>query len=483
MDKNTKKENFKGITLIALVITIIVLLILAGVSISMLTGDNGILSQATNAKEQTEKASELEGIQLAVLGSETKNNGYLDILDETTFKKELEKHFENEKLDVHSNGDGSFIITINDRKYYVNDDKTVIDNDNIIEIGTKEQLEAFRDNVNSGNSYEEKVVLLTSDITLTDNWMPIGAYSEETEDNHYLDVPVNKPFKGIFDGCNHNIDNLQINTIEGYQGLFGLVIDGSIRNITVGKNSSSSVKAGTRSGGIIGCLYGFSGNVYNCVNYANVNTYGGIVGALIGQHTVSNCKNYGNITNSGAVGGIVGATNSNGSDWPDEFKNYSHKIINCGNYGDITEQGENSCGGITGYFNGDILNCANKGKIKNEYTGDLSYTGGIVGMIYGEIENCYNIEDVTGTKNIGGILGAADNSIESYISNCYSSGKISGEENTGNIVGDIDRVSTDITKIINCYTKDNTFTAEDLGKAFKEDTENINNGYPILDWE
>ena len=104
-------------------------------------------------------------------------------------------------------------------------------------------------------------------------------------------------------------------------------------------------------------------------------------------------------------------------------------------------------------------------------------------MIYGEIENCYNIEDVTGTKNIGGILGAADNSIESYISNCYSSGKISGEENTGNIVGDIDRVSTDITKIINCYTKDNTFTAEDLGKAFKEDTENINNGYPILDWE
>ena len=39
----------KGITLIALVITIIVLLILAGVSIAMLTGQNGILSQAQNA--------------------------------------------------------------------------------------------------------------------------------------------------------------------------------------------------------------------------------------------------------------------------------------------------------------------------------------------------------------------------------------------------------------------------------------------------
>ena len=43
----------KGITLIALVITIIVLLILAGVSIAMLTGENGILNKATTAKQKT----------------------------------------------------------------------------------------------------------------------------------------------------------------------------------------------------------------------------------------------------------------------------------------------------------------------------------------------------------------------------------------------------------------------------------------------
>ena len=49
------KEN-KGITLIALVITIIVLLILAGVSIAMLTGENGILNQAAKAKNETEIA-------------------------------------------------------------------------------------------------------------------------------------------------------------------------------------------------------------------------------------------------------------------------------------------------------------------------------------------------------------------------------------------------------------------------------------------
>ena len=51
-----KLKEKQGITLIALVITIIVLLILAGVSIAMLTGDNGILSQAQNAKNKTEEA-------------------------------------------------------------------------------------------------------------------------------------------------------------------------------------------------------------------------------------------------------------------------------------------------------------------------------------------------------------------------------------------------------------------------------------------
>ena len=54
--KRRRVKNNKGITLIALVITVIVLLILAGVSIAMLTGNNGILTQAQNAKNRTEEA-------------------------------------------------------------------------------------------------------------------------------------------------------------------------------------------------------------------------------------------------------------------------------------------------------------------------------------------------------------------------------------------------------------------------------------------
>ena len=58
----------KGITLVALVITIIVLLILAGVSISMVVGDNGVLTRAKNAASETAKAQANEALQTAVIG-------------------------------------------------------------------------------------------------------------------------------------------------------------------------------------------------------------------------------------------------------------------------------------------------------------------------------------------------------------------------------------------------------------------------------
>ncbi len=67
--KNLKTKAFKstkGITLIALVVTIIILLILAGVSIAMLTGNNGVLTQGKRAKEETEIAEEKEAISLAM---------------------------------------------------------------------------------------------------------------------------------------------------------------------------------------------------------------------------------------------------------------------------------------------------------------------------------------------------------------------------------------------------------------------------------
>ena len=72
--KNKKNLN-RGITLIALVITIIVLLILAGISIAMLTGENGILTKADKAREETERAEIIERVKLEILEYETENEG------------------------------------------------------------------------------------------------------------------------------------------------------------------------------------------------------------------------------------------------------------------------------------------------------------------------------------------------------------------------------------------------------------------------
>ena len=86
-EKRSKIEN-QGITLIALVITIIVLLILAGVSIAMLTGQNGILSQAQNAAEQTEIANAKEQAQMDILEwqSDQLEKGESADLDNTIIK-------------------------------------------------------------------------------------------------------------------------------------------------------------------------------------------------------------------------------------------------------------------------------------------------------------------------------------------------------------------------------------------------------------
>ena len=98
MNRNLKKKEFvkrrKGITLIALVITIIVLLILAGISISMLAGDNSILNSATEAKRITGEKSIAERVQLAYMGAlaatkeQTSDEGFTNALT-----AELNKEF------------------------------------------------------------------------------------------------------------------------------------------------------------------------------------------------------------------------------------------------------------------------------------------------------------------------------------------------------------------------------------------------------
>ena len=66
-------RNSKGITLIVLVITIVVLLILAGISLSFVLGNEGILKRATNAADKTDEAAVLEEIQMTILELQVEN--------------------------------------------------------------------------------------------------------------------------------------------------------------------------------------------------------------------------------------------------------------------------------------------------------------------------------------------------------------------------------------------------------------------------
>ena len=67
------RKQERGITLIALVVTIVVLLILAAVSISMLGGENGIITQAIKAQEENEIAEEKERVELAAVAAAGKD--------------------------------------------------------------------------------------------------------------------------------------------------------------------------------------------------------------------------------------------------------------------------------------------------------------------------------------------------------------------------------------------------------------------------
>ena len=115
--KNKLKEQLKinkGITLIALVITIIVLLILAGVTIATLTGDNGILTKAQNAKEKNAQKTVEEQINLAVQASRI-NEGLVidkDILEQELTNNGIEiTKSENDELPWTVKKDG-YVYTI-----------------------------------------------------------------------------------------------------------------------------------------------------------------------------------------------------------------------------------------------------------------------------------------------------------------------------------------------------------------------------------
>lgn len=113
----------KGITLIALIITIIVLLILAGISIATLTGENGILTKASKAKEKTKQENGAEVIKLAINEMLIEKKSQLEDLTIDYIGDHIHEKLRIEKEDVTKNGNPveSVDVAYEDYVYRIDD--------------------------------------------------------------------------------------------------------------------------------------------------------------------------------------------------------------------------------------------------------------------------------------------------------------------------------------------------------------------------
>ena len=315
--KLIEKNNKKGITLIALVITIIVLLILAGVSIAMLTGDNGLIKNAGKSKEQAEIDSEKEIIETSTVEAMGKNK-YGNIT-QNELQEQLDKITDSGKTEVSDNGEEFEVVFVESNRYYtvdkdgniVEEGKIVIDkspgditkdeNGNNLkgdesepyEIWCIEDLCDFSNRINNKNTTDSYVILMqTLDFKsnrsyvngkiLTEGLISSCNSIEElknslTEGEGFTPIGIlasTGRFKGTFEGNNKEIRNLYVNR-EGYAGLFGETFNANINNLGI----TGSVKsADNTAGGIAG--YCDKSNYNNCYNKAiivsNINA-GGIL--------------------------------------------------------------------------------------------------------------------------------------------------------------------------------------------------------------
>lgn len=265
---------------------------------------------------------------------------------------------------------------------------------NPYEISTAAELAWFRAYVNEGNL--SVCAKLTDDIDLKDfchaadasnniekSWELIGSY----------DSYPNKAYKGVFDGNGHTISNLYIKVQREGVGFFGCARGGSIKNITFD-----------------------NAQVENTGNDYNYSMTGIVVGA--GFATLQNLKTLNNCSvKSGAksLGGIAG------------------NARNCSNLeNNATVIGVYEVGGIVGVVDGKatLSSCVNNGMVTGNRSGRC---GGIVGSLYKyTIEDCANYGNVTGTKEIGGIVGYAYGN--STIKRTLSSGDITSQESSAGII-------------------------------------------------
>ena len=260
---NTKKKNARGITLIALVITIIVLLILAGVTINALSGENGILKRATQAKSKTGRSNALEQINLAIITARTEGLGQVD-------KKVLRDEITKAGMTVKTEGDDLPWEIVSDKYIFrINEDYTV---EEISGIGlSKKELKLF-----NGQS-ETITATLTEGVTGTITWESADKNVATVENGKITVVGTtgSTTIKAKVEGTEYEAI-CKVSIIQKVTSI-------TAKNVTVGKNQTAKIEVTTIPTGLVEDLTYAS----DTPNIATVAEDGAVTGVATGSATIT----------------------------------------------------------------------------------------------------------------------------------------------------------------------------------------------------
>ncbi len=228
---NTKRKNARGITLIALVITIILLLILAGVTINALSGENGILKRATQAKSKTGRANALEQINLAIITARTEGLGQVD---KTVLRDEITKA----GMTVKTDGDDLPWEVVSDKYIFrINEDYTV---EQISGIGlSKKELKLF-----NGQS-ETITATLTEGVTGTITWESADKNIATVENGKITAVGTtgSTTITAKVEGTEYEA-TCKVSIVQKVTSI-------TAKNVTVGKNQTAKIEVTTTPTGLV----------------------------------------------------------------------------------------------------------------------------------------------------------------------------------------------------------------------------------------
>jgi len=241
-------------------------------------------------------------------------------------------------------------------------------------ISTANQLAGLAQIVNSGAyRFVGRTIILANNIDLGNApWIPIGNAD-------------NVSFNGTFDGAGHSITGLNVSGNHIRAGLFGTVVDGTIRNLTVMGTVNNNSAIFSDVGGLVAWMS--NGRIENCLALVNVTAMSGT-----------------GITNT--AGGLVGSAGS--------FMTGTSFIINSAAAGNVNSNAD-FVGGLIGRAQARVVieNTYATGNVHSTNTHANGAAGGLIGISSSlvaavpAIRNSYAAGNVTGTANrLGGFAGA-----------------------------------------------------------------------------